>query len=204
MEASVVLHYWFGDDLQSNYNTKWFPDGNSDLQSKADAEIYSLFKDLLNLIMDGQLIDWSLTCDGLLATIIVLDQFSRHIFRFEGLPADHEKRLVADRLALKTATELLEQRQHTTDDILRWHMPEFVFSLMPFRHNATVERLEFVMQQIQLKENMTTKENELLARFRKQTFRRLQHLQDRARVSIFFALFIAVTRNHVCCVAGGN
>ncbi len=54
---------------------------------------------------------------------------------------------------------------------------------MPFRHQSELSTYEFVMRLIEKKEQMNLKSNELLQRFRKQTLRRLQHLQDRALVS---------------------
>eukprot|EP01039_Chlorochromonas_danica_P021971 gene21971-27241_t len=61
-------------------------------------------------------------------------------------------------------------------------MAMMVFALMPFRHNASIDRLEFVLQQLQERETRDNQGTELMLRFRKQTVRRLQHLQDRARL----------------------
>lgn len=46
-----------------------------------------------------------------------------------------------------------------------------------------VERLEHIVDMLTKREMKTDRDLELLGRFRKQTVRRLLHLQDRARVS---------------------
>ena len=55
---------------------------------------------------------------------------------------------------------------------------------MPLRHTATVSNLSYVLERLDGKEAVEARAAELLNRFRKQTVRRLQHLQDRERVRL--------------------
>ena len=43
IRAEEVLHFWFGGDTKVNYKTKWFPDGSSDTQKRADEIISKKF-----------------------------------------------------------------------------------------------------------------------------------------------------------------
>jgi hypothetical protein len=65
---------------------------------------------------------------------------------------------------------------------------EFVFVLMPFRHNQNISRLQNILHQIDSREMEEQQGLELLNKFRKQTLRRLQHLQDRSKVSCLITL----------------
>lgn len=112
------------------------------------------------------------------ALIVVLDQFSRHIFRYLELPAGHERRLEADSLALVIAKRFQER----CSLVMSLPMAEFVFSLMPLRHTPSIEHLRYILQRLEDKEHSNSKAEELMQRFRKQTIRRLQQLEDRERV----------------------
>ena len=177
--AQQVLDFWFGGDQTANYKTKWFPEGSSSLQANIDQEIYTRFYDLFKQAIAHELDEWKTTLMGNIALIVVLDQFSRHIFRHLQVPPGDEQRLFADRLALDIATSLHENQSLS---LLSVSMAEYVFSLMPLRHSPSIDRLQCVLARLEDKENSQLKAEELLERFRKQTVRRLQHLQDRAKV----------------------
>jgi uncharacterized protein (DUF924 family) len=79
--ADDVLAFWFagtlevGADPQSQYR-RWFT------QSDAfDREIEAAFGDLPDAARDGQLTPWHGSAAGMLALVIVLDQFPRHLYR---------------------------------------------------------------------------------------------------------------------------
>lgn len=174
-----VLQFWFGGDQQINYKTKWFPEGSSSVQAATDENIFNKFSDLLELAMEEKLSSWETqSISSCVALIIVLDQFSRHIFRHLQYPAGHEKRVLADSIALRVASNLHNQ----PEKVIQLPVAEYVFSLMPLRHTPTIEHLEFILNNLSNKETYSIKGEELLQRFRKQTTRRLQHLQDRAKV----------------------
>jgi uncharacterized protein (DUF924 family) len=178
VDMNTVLSYWFDGDQNVNYKTKWFPTGGKDIQHAADVFITATFGDLFRKAFAGELDAWMSEPRSHLALIVVLDQFSRHIFRLENIAVDDPRRQKADAMALAAAEQLRGQ--------LGWEKQfstaEFVFALMPYRHSATVPRLVDVMANIDAREAAAAEDAELLSRFRKQSTRRLQHLQDRAKV----------------------
>jgi uncharacterized protein (DUF924 family) len=178
-EAQEVIDFWFAGDQTINYKTKWFPEGSSTLQANIDQEIYQRFHSLLKQALEGELATWQSTLLGNIALIIVLDQFSRHIFRHLQIPPGDEQRQQADGLALSIATSL---HHNETLSLLSLSMAQYVFSLMPLRHSPSIDRLQYVLSRLEDKEHSQCKAEELLERFRKQTIRRLQHLEDRAKV----------------------
>lgn len=124
---------------------------------------------------------------------IVLDQFSRHILREEA--RDSPSRSKADSLALGVAQSLTAAGDWDNE----LSVAEFVFCLMPFRHTATLDRLTEVLRQIDLRASQEAKKSNLLDKFRKQTLRRLQHLQDRFKVA-HTSLLPVVYRSYICDV----
>ena len=182
-----VINFWFGDSLEINYKTKWFPTSSKELQKKADEIITLKFSSLLSNAINHQLNDWLTSKQSTIALILVLDQFSRHIYR--SLPSDAIERQIADKLALEVAEQLI--KNENWDEELK--IDEFVFCLMPFRHSATLERLQYVLQSIDKRAQQQEKYSELLQKFRKQTLRRLQHLQDRHSVCNFYTSFFSIS-----------
>ena len=177
--ALEVSSFWFSGDISENYKNKWFPTGSSDIQARTDIIITERFKVVLDSALRGELSRWK--TDGIrshIALIIVLDQFSRHIFRNFSLAKDADQRVLADRLALEASEELLQIP--AWDEFIS--TPEFVFALMPLRHNASMPRLATVLRNIDNREHCEVKSMELLTKFRKQTLRRFQELQDRSKV----------------------
>lgn len=74
-----VLRFWFGEPGSSNYlqpQSKWFQPSDT-----FDEEIRQKFRALHEALRKSTLFDWHTSSRGLLATIIVLDQFSRNLFR---------------------------------------------------------------------------------------------------------------------------
>ena len=78
-----VLHFWFSGDMQFNYKTKWFPDGSAETQRKADETVFNLFGNLFLSAINDELQEWKKEIRSTVALIIVLDQFSRHIYRLQ-------------------------------------------------------------------------------------------------------------------------
>ncbi|CAN0108696.1 unnamed protein product, partial [Ectocarpus fasciculatus] len=164
-EAAAVLSYWFDGDTSQNYKYKWFPSSNRDIQEKADRDVTDRFSACLQLALNDGLGYWGDGARATIAKIIVLDQFSRHIYRH--LPSDAPERKEADAKALVLA-ERLVRRSDWPGTV---STPEFVFSLMPFRHSSTLERLEAVMAFISERKGVSGKDQELLSKFQKQTLR---------------------------------
>jgi uncharacterized protein (DUF924 family) len=178
-----IYGYWFEGDQQINYKTKWFPEGTSEMQLNADTEVFNQFSNIFQDAVDEKLESWKLNLKSAIALIVLLDQFSRHIYRFQNLPAGVEQRLQADSLALKAANEF---HNNFAAQVVNLTVAEYVFSLMPLRHTATIDNLKLVLQKIEVKEEKEAKSMELLNKFRSQTLRRLQHLQDRSRVFNYY------------------
>jgi len=83
MEASAVLDFWFGPSGQDNAlvvssdrDALWWQSDAS-----VDRYIQTRFGDIHQEARNGGLDEWCTTPNGRLALILVLDQFSRHIFR---------------------------------------------------------------------------------------------------------------------------
>ena len=114
--AQTVLDFWFG--LKP---AQWFKKDN-----KFDGEIRSRFYDTWQQAAAGELSDWRLTTDGRLAEIIVLDQFSRNLFR------DRAQAFLQDGMALVLSQEAL---RHC--DYLELPQDHAKFLIMPFMHSES-------------------------------------------------------------------
>jgi uncharacterized protein (DUF924 family) len=79
--AHDVLDFWFGDGLQRDWPSNdrqafWFGGG-----PEQDETIRRRFGALVELGLNGGLADWERTPPTRLALLIVLDQFSRNVYR---------------------------------------------------------------------------------------------------------------------------
>lgn len=80
-DAQNVLDFWFGDllsnsDFPEDKAEMWFGNG-----AAYDETIKQQFSHLHNQACADQLTNWQSSPESLLALIIILDQFSRHIYR---------------------------------------------------------------------------------------------------------------------------
>ncbi len=96
-----VLSYWFPPGIhEADAETyrlqvlRWFQGG-----PEVDREIAERFAPLLERARRGELDRWAETPRGRLALIIVLDQFSRSVYR--GTPMAYAQDPTAQRLALE-------------------------------------------------------------------------------------------------------
>jgi uncharacterized protein (DUF924 family) len=110
LEAQVVLDYWFGEIVDDfcvqDHSKLWFSADTS-----LDREIRQRFGERVEEATDGRLRHWCETPQGRLALIVLLDQFSRNIYRgtarafaqdavalehcLEGLRVGHDGELTA-------------------------------------------------------------------------------------------------------------
>ncbi|WP_319532544.1 DUF924 family protein [uncultured Cohaesibacter sp.] len=111
--ARDVLRFWFSADPKS-----WFVK-----DAAFDSEISTRFGALLDAARDGRLPDWEDDLYSLLALIIVLDQFSRNVFRNSALAFS------LDPEALRLSHKLVA---HPDFDRLSQH--EKQFGIMPMMH----------------------------------------------------------------------
>ena len=112
--ASEVLHFWF-DELEA---AQWFSKSDA-----IDAQIRARFLGLYRRVLAGDE-SVAMTQRPLLAAVIVLDQFSRNLFR--GTP----HAFAADPFARELSRAAIEQRY---DDGLNER--ERLFLYMPFEHS---------------------------------------------------------------------
>ncbi len=109
-----VLHFWFADATRDQHFKK---------DEVFDAAIRTRFADTQAAAARGELAAWRDTADGRLAEIIVLDQFSRNLFR------DSAQAFAADGMALVLAQEALRAG---ADHDLTAERRAFLY--MPFMH----------------------------------------------------------------------
>jgi uncharacterized protein (DUF924 family) len=124
-----VLAFWFGPDpSRPSQETmqRWFAGGTA-----FDAQIRDRFAELHAQAVAGELQDWLGTARGELALVIVLDQFSRHLYR------NDPRAFAQDSRALAIARNLyLHERADELTPIQR------MFVLLPFEHaeDASAQR----------------------------------------------------------------
>ena len=102
--AAEVLHYWLGDGLEGDWpsaplDKRWFGGG-----VEQDAEIEAQFGSLVVAALEGDLVDWEATPLTRLALVIVLDQFTRNVYRGQARAFSGDERaqsLVLQGLALQ-------------------------------------------------------------------------------------------------------
>lgn len=120
-EARRVLDFWFGPPGSPAHGTnrpEWFRK-----DAVFDASIHEAFGGLIEQGLRGELAAWSVAPHSALAEIIVLDQFTRNVFR--GTP----RAFAGDSRALAAARALVGAQQ---DEALAPVERSFVY--LPFEH----------------------------------------------------------------------
>ena len=115
MKPEHVLKFWF-QDIDSKL---WF---KKDFEF--DQKVRELFAETYKNTLAGNYSDWRKTPPGRLAEIIVLDQFSRNIFR------DSPEGFSGDALALELASEAVN-----TGDDQKIQIERRAFIYLPFMHS---------------------------------------------------------------------
>lgn len=113
--ADEVLHFWFHDVDASLRFAK---------DAELDQKIRDRFAQTYEDIVAGKTVDWRKTPEGRLAEVIVLDQFSRNMFR------DSPKAFAADPLALKLAMEAV-----VVGDDMKVPLEKRAFFYLPYMHS---------------------------------------------------------------------
>ena len=111
-----VLDFWFVECEPAD----WFKKSE-----EFDNEIRTRFLETYEAIVAGETTDWRRSAKGRLAEIIVLDQFSRNMFR------DDAKAFAADELAVELAKEALPYWGE-------FSIQERSFVVMPFMHSESL------------------------------------------------------------------
>lgn len=118
MEMQVVLDFWFKESTPE----QWFKKDEA-----YDAIIRERFSNLHRKVVLGEKASWRKTIQGRLAEIIVLDQFSRNLFREDA------QSFAYDGMALVLAQEALSQ-----PSLGQLTVQERVFLYMPFMHSESL------------------------------------------------------------------
>lgn len=117
--AQTVLNFWF-DELQPE---QWFKKDPA-----LDKQIKTRFKNIVQQAAACELWTWRTTAEGRLAEIIVLDQFSRNIYRNQAAAFSN------DALALALAQEMVAQG---LDKRLSTTQRSFIY--MPYMHSESLK-----------------------------------------------------------------
>jgi uncharacterized protein (DUF924 family) len=120
-----ILEFWFRTLQPSDWYKK---------SDELDEQIKERFEPVYRQVVAGETSDWRGTPEGRLAEIIVLDQFSRNMFR--GSPES----FVADPLALALAQEAVRN-----GDDQKLEMRQRVFVYMPYMHSESARVHEQAM-----------------------------------------------------------
>ena len=116
-KAKDILDYWFSKGLYTPDYDKWFMKSEN-----YDKEIKEKFGDLLKEAEQGKGFGWLNTKDSYVAYIILLDQFSRHIYRGTG---EAFKNDIGVMIFAELGFELHREQ-------LKGY--EFMFAFMPYMH----------------------------------------------------------------------
>jgi len=117
MQPQSILHFWFEELTPKQLFTK---------DAALDAAIRTRFGATLEAAAQCELFAWRATPEGRLAEIVVLDQFSRNVYR------DSPRAFTQDALALALAQELVASGQDRS-------LPtaQRIFAYMPYMHSES-------------------------------------------------------------------
>ncbi|MBT8446197.1 MAG: DUF924 domain-containing protein [Gammaproteobacteria bacterium] len=116
--AADVIHFWFTEAGPG----RWFKTSR-----EFDQLCRERFLPTLEAAARGECASWRATPSGRCAEIIVLDQFSRNLYRNEA------RAFAQDSLALELAREAV-----ASGDDQRMHQDERYFSYMPYMHSESL------------------------------------------------------------------
>lgn len=117
MHAQDILHFWFNELTPRQHFVK---------DPVLDAAMRERFGDILVSAAQCELFDWRTSPQGRVAEIILLDQFSRNIFR------DTPRAFAQDALALALAQELVASGQD-----ISLPLEQRRFAYMPYMHSES-------------------------------------------------------------------
>ena len=118
---SKILKFWYNNNLRYFNEDKWFKNGD-----KLDKEISEKFSKILLLAEKGKLEYWNETKDGFLAHTLLLDQFSRHIYR------NTPKAYGNDKLCINITDKYILCYINQLKPL------EALFALMPYQHSENL------------------------------------------------------------------
>lgn len=126
MAYQDILNFWFSEIDQK----MWWQKSDA-----FDQEIKNRFKEVHQAASQCELFHWRKSAEGRLSEIIVLDQFSRNMFR------NNKKAFDQDPLALALAQEaVLQKEDHTLN------LQQKMFLYMPYMHSESLKVHEQAVQ----------------------------------------------------------
>jgi uncharacterized protein (DUF924 family) len=117
MSPDDVIRFWFNELGAQHW---WRKDAG------LDAQIRARFESTHAAAARGELFGWRATAEGRLAEIIVLDQFSRNMYR------DTPRAFACDTVALVLAEEAIARGAD-----LELPLPQRIFMYMPYMHSES-------------------------------------------------------------------
>jgi len=117
MKPSDILHFWFTELTPKQHYAK---------DAALDESIHSRFGATLEAAARCELFAWRATPQGRLAEVLVLDQFSRNVYR------DTARAFAQDALALALAQELVASGQDRS-----LPLAQRSFAYMPYMHSES-------------------------------------------------------------------
>ena len=135
-QAEEVLAFWFGGlasktDFPEDKASMWFVNG-----ADYDDVIREKFMSLHSQACDGQLNHWQNSPKSLLALIIMLDQFSRHIYR------NNAQSFSQDKQAIQLVREGIDAGH---DQILYFVERQFLYMPLMHAENLDIQNLSIKM-----------------------------------------------------------
>lgn len=122
MNPAEVLEFWFGAPGDPDFGKTrplWFTKSDA-----TDELLRKRFGSTVEAALNGESRHWAATPRGTLASIIVLDQFTRNIYR------DTARSFAGDAEALRLASRLVDRNEDRSLALVeRW------FAYMPFEHS---------------------------------------------------------------------
>jgi len=152
-KIAEILYFWFGEgrttlEVCAEKNPLWWSKNQ-----EVDAEIRERFADVTEDVNNGVLDHWQQDAEGILASIIALDQFPRNMFRGTA------KSFAFDTLAREFAQKALEQGMDAQLIPVRR-----VFLYMPFEHSEDINDQDLCVNLFrQLLDQATTEERQQFA-----------------------------------------
>jgi uncharacterized protein (DUF924 family) len=117
MQPQSILHFWFTELTPKHHYAK---------DAALDDAIRTRFGPTLDAAARCELFAWRATPEGRLAEVLVLDQFSRNVYR------DTPRAFAQDALALVLAQELVASGQDRS-----LPLPQRSFAYMPYMHSES-------------------------------------------------------------------
>lgn len=155
--AAHILKFWFEDCTFE----QWFKKDDA-----FDATLDEKFSDLVARGLAGQLDDWAASPESCLALILLLDQFTRNIFR------DTPKAFAGDEIALALSLKAHKAGWIEAEE----SMPRRQFFLMPMMH---AEDLDIQDQSLDLFKNLTNEHVHRYAILHRDIIARFGHFPHR-------------------------